>query len=199
MRSEILTMLITEITVFWNMLQCTLVDWYKYFGVTYCLLLQDNDPANYMMSHPRKKQSSITYKRHQTHHNRGWTTHLPSMVLGWAVNKAGSKMNRVLSTTRVIRSSLTGVMAKLEDVAAVCTGSMSLFIWFLAGPSEWCCVRDLHYNRHDASYCWSSGGKCYAPSRTYLPVSRGHVKWLLGGYYKVWSLIIWNTSALSLH
>jgi len=75
--------------------------------------------------------------------------HLPSIVLGCAVNRAGSKMNRVLSTTRVIRSSLIGVTIMLEDDAADWTDSESLFIWFFAGPSEWCCVRDLHYNKQD--------------------------------------------------
>lgn len=36
----------------------------------------------------------------------GETTYLPSIVFGWAVKSAGSKIKRVLSTTSVIRSSL---------------------------------------------------------------------------------------------
>ena len=42
--------------------------------------------------------------------------YLPSIVLGWAVKSAGSRMNLVLSTTRVMRSSLAGVRARLEEV-----------------------------------------------------------------------------------
>lgn len=89
-------------------------------------------------------RQTVTYeplKGIKMHYSSGWwITHLPSIVFGCAVNSAGSKMNRVLSTTRVIRSSLTGETVMLED------GSVSLFIWFFAGPSEWCCVRDLHHN-----------------------------------------------------
>ena len=44
-------------------------------------------------------------------------TYLPSMVLGWAVKSAGSRMNRVLSTTKVIRSSLADVTAIFAEVA----------------------------------------------------------------------------------
>ena len=39
------------------------------------------------------------------------------MVLGWAVKSAGSRMNRVLSTTKVIRSSLADVTAIFAEVA----------------------------------------------------------------------------------
>lgn len=52
--------------------------------------------------------------------------YLPSIVFGWAVKIAGSKMKRVLSTTKVIRSSLAGVLPELDPP----------FCWFLAGPKE---------------------------------------------------------------
>jgi hypothetical protein len=45
-------------------------------------------------------------------------------------------MNRVLSTTRVIRSSLISVAFMLGDDDVGWIESVSLFIWFFAGPSE---------------------------------------------------------------
>lgn len=120
-------------------------------------------------------------------------THLPSIVFGCAVNSAGSKMKRVLSTTKVMRSSLTGETVMLED------GSVSLFIWFFAGPSVWCCVRDLHHTTQHTLYCCPANANCYLPSHaTDLPVARSYVQGLLGGCHKVWSLIIWTTSTLPL-
>lgn len=120
-------------------------------------------------------------------------TYLPSIVFGCAVNSAGSKMNRVLSTTRVTRSSLTGETVMLED------GSVSLFIWFFAGPSEWCCVRDLHHNAKDTLCLNRRSTNCYQSLPVAnLPVTRSNVEGLLGCCHKVWSLVIWTTSTLSL-
>lgn len=55
--------------------------------------------------------------------------YLPNIVFGWAVKSVGSTINRVLSTTRVIRSSPPLEATAAAAVAVAEEPQASLYCW----------------------------------------------------------------------